>query len=164
MGVILVIVSLIYIVCIRFDIGPRSLHYYITRSTPLPFEGIGGIKLGTILDEAAPIHGKTQTKDETDTFIYYEYDSGVEVAALKSTKEIVRIRIEGQDNQTTGKGIALGAGLREVKKRYGKNYYKRSEQGADIIGYIDKRNKTTLEFWLYENKVTLIRYDVKTMN
>jgi hypothetical protein len=130
----------------------------------LPFEEIGGVKLGTILDEAAPIHGQTKIRNETDSFIYYEYDSGIEVAAFKATKEIVRIRIDGQDKQTTGKGISLGASPRELKKRYGKNYYKRSEQGADIIGYIDKRNKTTLEFWLYENKVTLIRYDVKSMN
>lgn len=164
MGVMLVIASLIYILCIRFDIGPRSLHYYITRSTPMPFEEIGGIKLGTILDEAAPIQGQTKMNHETDSLVYYEYDSGIEVAALKATKEIVRIRIEGEDNQSTGKGIALGAGPREIKKRYGKNYYKRSEQGADIIGYIDKRKKTTLEFWLHDNKVKLIRYDVKSMN
>lgn len=163
-GAIAVILSLLFILCIRFDIGPRSLHYYITRSTPISSEEIDGIQLRTNLSEVAPVHGQAKATKETDQYVYYEFDSGIEAAALKTNHDIVRISIDGKGKQKTGKGISIGDSTRDVKARYGKNCYKRSEQGAEIIGYIDKNKKVTLEFWLNSNKVSLIRYDLKTMD
>ncbi|AFC28231.1 hypothetical protein PM3016_1301 [Paenibacillus mucilaginosus 3016] len=42
---------------------------------------------------------------------------------------------------------------------YGDRCYRRTEQGALVIGYIDKQNHTTLEFWLDGATVSRIRPD-----
>jgi hypothetical protein len=78
------------------------------------------------------------------------------------------IRIIVNDNHdkklVTQNGIKLGDISEKVVKLYGKNYYKRQEQGTDILGYIDKKNQTTLEFWCVENKIQMIRLDIASIN
>lgn len=48
-------------------------------------------------------------------------------------------------------------------KAYGTSYYKRGEQGAEIIGYVDKINHRSIEFWLQDQKVDMIRYCVDSV-
>lgn len=58
------------------------------------------------------------------------------------------------------KGIAIGSAKQDVIDSYGSKYYTRTEQGVDIIGYVDHKLRATIEFWLVEEgKVTEIRLD-----
>lgn len=57
----------------------------------------------------------------------------------------------------------MGSSTDDVIEAYGSSYYKRGEQGADIIGYVDKINHRNLEFWLQDQKVNMIRYSVDSV-
>ncbi|MFJ8268561.1 hypothetical protein [Peribacillus asahii] len=54
----------------------------------------------------------------------------------------------------------IGSTKQDVIASYGSSYYKRTEQGADIVGYVDHKLRATIEFWLVEDgKVSEIRLD-----
>ncbi|MEH6908848.1 hypothetical protein V7008_24720, partial [Neobacillus drentensis] len=62
------------------------------------------------------------------------------------------------------KGIEVGESINKVKALYGKEYYKRVEQGVDIIGYVDKKHHQSLEFWYDPQKnIILYRLDDNSM-
>lgn len=63
----------------------------------------------------------------------------------------------------TASGIHVAFSAEDVIEAYGSSYYKRGEQGADIIGYVDKINHGSLEFWLQDHKVNMIRYSVDSV-
>ena len=63
----------------------------------------------------------------------------------------------------TAKGIKIGDKKNDILQAYKENYYFRTEQGADIIGYVDKESKISIEFWLFDNKVIFYRLDNKSM-
>ncbi|MEI2471466.1 hypothetical protein V8V75_18155 [Peribacillus frigoritolerans] len=86
---------------------------------------------------------------------YFELKKGIEIA-VNETGNITRF-IE------TIKGIKIGDKKEDVIKVYGKNYYLRSEQGANIIGYVDKKRYTSIEFWLFDGKVDMYKLDNKSM-
>ena len=93
---------------------------------------------------------------------YFELKKGIEIA-VNEKSEITRFIIT-DSNLETVKGIKIGDNKEDVIKAYGKNHYFRSEQGANIIGYVDKGRDTSIEFWLYENKVIMYRLDNKSMD
>ena len=66
-------------------------------------------------------------------------------------------------NLETVKGIKIGDNKEDVIKAYGKNHYFRSEQGANIIGFVDKERNTSIEFWLFNDKVEFYKLDIKSM-
>ncbi|MBM7661048.1 hypothetical protein JOC85_001820 [Bacillus mesophilus] len=53
--------------------------------------------------------------------------------------------------------IRVGDSLQEAIQLYGSNYYTRVEQGMSIIGYVDRANKTFIEFWHYNDEIYEIR-------
>ena len=79
--------------------------------------------------------------------------------------ENIRISIGLNSNKSlsTSKGIFAGDPIEKVKKMYGNKYYERSEQGIDILGYVDKKNHRTIEFWYWNGNVQHIRYDIDEM-
>lgn len=44
------------------------------------------------------------------------------------------------------------------------NFYKRTEQGVDILGYVDQRNHQSIEFWYGHNRILFYRLDDNSMN
>lgn len=78
-------------------------------------------------------------------------------------KKIIRFVVNDKDIKTY-KGIKINDSKESIIKLYGENYYERLEQGANIIGYVDKNNKTSIEFWLDEKEyVWLYRLDYNFM-
>lgn len=101
----------------------------------------------------------------TCLFDYYKLSDGLVIATNKN-RQIIRIIIDGESDSSikTSKGINLESSVDDVIKAYGENYYKRKDDsGVPVIGYVDKKSKVTLEFFNYKNKVTMIRYDISSM-
>ncbi|MGG2065902.1 hypothetical protein [Bacillus sp. S14(2024)] len=64
----------------------------------------------------------------------------------------------------TAKGIKIGDKKKEIIQAYGNNYYFRTEQGTNIIGYVDKKRGISMEFWLsFDDKIIFYRLDNKSM-
>ncbi len=114
-------------------------------------------------------YGVPLNRDDNDLYDYYHWEGGLESASIISGKErgkIVRLIIgkveEGvkKNGLKTSKGIMIGSTKHDVVVLYGSSYYKRIEQGANIIGYVDRKHRVKLELWLDENgKVAEIRLD-----
>ncbi len=142
----------------------RSFHHTFTKSIDLSDENIEGLRLyDSIDDEEIVLRYGKQTKQSRNVtgYNYFELRKGIEVAA--NTKgEILRFIVTDEKIETT-KGISLGDNDIDVKDAYGNNHYSRREQGAEIIGYIDKENNTSIEFWISDDKVIMIRLDDTSM-
>ncbi|CAM4354432.1 hypothetical protein [Paenibacillus typhae] len=137
------------------------------RSTDLSAESVGGVKIGENIGSRS-FTGKYQqtlNKQDNTMYDYYEWDGGLRTASIISGPEqgtIMRLIISGQENPlTTAKGIHIGDSKEKVMSLYGKKYYKSGEQGADIVGYIDREQNLTLEFWCVNStgEVAEIRLD-----
>jgi hypothetical protein len=84
------------------------------------------------------------------------------IAGVRLNDETTRI-IMRDNTAMTAKGISHGSSITNVLQAYGENYYERMEQGAEIIGYYDRKKEWTLEFWHYEGKVVEIRLDLSSV-
>lgn len=78
---------------------------------------------------------------------------------LRIVKNCMMLTHDTDKSVNTSKGIAVGHSLEEVKKKYGDDFSKRQEQGAEIIVYKD--DNKYIEFWLCDNKVQEIRFGKK---
>ena len=108
------------------------------------------------------IHGKkTEQSRNVTGYDYFELKEGIEVAVNKTGK-ITRFIITDSSLETV-KGLKIGDNKEDVIKAYGKNHHSRSEQGANIIGYVDKKREISLEFWLFDDKVDFYRLDYISM-
>ncbi|WP_147393751.1 hypothetical protein [Ammoniphilus oxalaticus] len=108
------------------------------------------------------------TLHNIDTFypnnhVNHKYKSGLELLVDKELY-IKRIWLQGPSiGYITSKGVSIGNNRSKVIDLYGKNFYMRHEQGADIIGYIDRKRNSKIEFWTSENIVHSIRYDKRNL-
>ena len=166
---IIIIVTLIGIILLlsAFSLHhtfPRSYHHTFTKTTDLGKENIEGLFVNADFysEELSQKYGKKneQSRNVTD-FDYFELKNGIEVAVNKKG-EITRF-IVTDSNLETAYGIKIGDEKKDIIKAYGDNYYSRSEQGADIIGYVDKKKEISLEFWLYDTKVNFYKLDNQSM-
>ncbi|MEH7112846.1 hypothetical protein V7124_10755 [Neobacillus niacini] len=143
---------------------PRSFHHTFTETTDLSNENIEGLFLNNEFysEEMSQKYGKKteKSRDVTD-YDYFELKKGIEVAVNK-TGQITRFIVTDGD-LGTAKGIKIGNEKKDIIKVYRDKYYFRSEQGADIIGYVDKKRETSLEFWLFEDKVKFYKLDNTSM-
>ncbi|KMY52231.1 hypothetical protein AC625_04920 [Peribacillus loiseleuriae] len=143
---------------------PRSFHHTFTKTTDLSKENIEGLYLNDNFysDEITKKYGKkTEQSRDVTGYDYYELRKGIEVATNKSGK-ITRFIITDRNLETV-KGIKIGDNKEDVIKVYGKNDYFRSEQGLNIIGYVDRKNNTSIEFWLIDEKLNFYKLDNKSM-
>lgn len=142
----------------------RSYHHAFTKTTNLGMENIEGLFLNDNFysEEISQKYGnKTEQSRDVTNYDYFELKKGIEVAVNKTGK-ITRFIIYDSDLETV-KGINIGDKKDDVIKAYGNNYYFRSEQGANIIGYVDKKRDISIEFWLFNNKVDMYRFDNSSM-
>lgn len=146
----------------------RSSSFIFTKTTNLNEENICGLQLYDDIGSKMFIekYGTNIKKLDNSLFDYYELSNGLEIATNKQ-KQIIRISISSSQMNTilkTSKGINLDSSVNDVIKDYGENYYKRmDDSGVSLIGYVDKNRNVTLEFYNYKNKVTMIRYDISSM-
>ncbi|MCM3570890.1 hypothetical protein [Neobacillus mesonae] len=155
----------------RFTEG-RSYYFKHSDSTNLSNESFGDVRLHDNIHHPSFVeeYGIPLSREDNDLYDYYHWKGGLETASVITGKEkgnIVRLIIgeveEGvraKSSLKTVKGIAIGSTKQDVMDSYGSNYYTRTEQGVDIIGYVDHKLRTTIEFWLVEDgKVAEIRLD-----
>ena len=138
---------------------PLSFQYFFTSITNLKNENIEGLYLfDNIKDEKfIKVYGKQTFKSQdNDLYNYYKIQDGLEIAT-NDNGDILRFIIETEI--PTGKGIEVGDSISKAKTLYGRNFYKRVEQGVDIIGYVDKKHHQHLEFW-YDLQNEIIMYSL----
>ncbi|MFJ8267220.1 hypothetical protein [Peribacillus asahii] len=169
--VIIILIGFISFRTITFFTEGRSHYFKHMDSTDLSTESFGKVRLHDNIHSPSFMeqYGVPLNRDDNNLYDYYHWEGGLETASIISGKEkgkIVRLIIgeveEGmkKNRLTTAKGIMIGNTKHDVIVLYGSSYYKRMEQGANIIGYVDQKLRVTLEFWLDENgKVAEIRLD-----
>lgn len=150
----------------------RSYYFKHTVSINLSNESFGKVQLHDNIHQPYFIkqYGTPISREDNEFYDYYHWKGGLETASIingKSKGDIVRLIIgevqEGEEAKTslkTAKGILIGSAKEDVIASYGSSYYTRTEQSADIIGYVDHKLGTTIEFWLVEDgKVAEIRLE-----
>lgn len=157
---IILISGAIFLLLFVFFFSPnfsRLYHHMLTKNTNLSQEQIDGLHLNDTIN----CKGLEKSRD-VEEYDYYELRKGIEVATRKSEVNIVRFIVTDSEQETV-RGIKIGDEKEKVIKEYGENYYTRLEQGVDIIGYVDKKKQTSIEFWLADGKVDMYRYDYQFM-
>lgn len=164
--IIIIIVLLLLVGSVLFikPSFPRSFHHLVTTETNLENENINGLYLFNNVNDKrfVEIYGKQTFKNQDNNlYNYYKIQDGVAIAT-NDKGDILRFIIG--TGIPTAKGIEVGESIKKVKALYGKKYYKRVEQGVDIIGYVDKKHHQSLEFWYDPQKnIILYRLDDNSM-
>ncbi|MBU3178855.1 hypothetical protein KPL47_21325 [Clostridium estertheticum] len=166
----IIIITLLSISCITFgayQYSLRSSGFIFTKTTNFNEENIGGLQLYKSINSKEFIkkYGTNSQRIDNTVFDYYKLNDGLVIATNKN-RQIIRIIIDDESDKSikTSKGITLKSSVDDVIKAYGTNYYKRMDDtGVSVIGYVDKKSKVTLEFFNYKNEVTMIRYDISSM-
>jgi hypothetical protein len=143
---------------------PRSYHHLITSNTNLGNEKVDGLSVNDDFysNKLSEKYGeKTKQSRDVKNYDYFKLSNGIEVAVNNKGK-ITRIIVTNR-NFKTAKGIKMDDEKKAIEQAYGDNNYFRTEQGADIIGYVDKKRNISLEFWLIDNKVNFFRLDNNSM-
>ena len=143
---------------------PRSYHHFITSSTNLNNENVDGLSINDYFHSkkiAVKDGNKMEQSRDVENYDYFKLNNGIEVAVNNKGK-ITRFNVT-DSHLETAKGIKIGDEKKAIVQAYGDHSYFRTEQGADIIAYIDKKRNISLEFWLFDNKVKFYRLDHKSM-
>lgn len=143
---------------------PRPYHHLIASSTNLGNENVDGLFVNDDFysKKISEKYGeRTERSRDVENYDYFELTKGIE-AAVNNEDKITRFIVTDR-NLKTAKGIKIGDEKKAIVQAYGDNYYFRTEQGADIIGFVDKKRNISLEFWLFNNKVNFYRLDNKSM-
>jgi len=132
-------------------------YYDQTISIDLSKENINSITLNSVEKDVVRVNGKPASIEaiEKPKSKYYIYgkDGSEDSADFKiADGKVVSIQASNKKYKTV-KGLTVGSTKAEIIEAYGKNYYQRTDTGANILGYIDKGHKINLEFSLDHNKV-----------
>lgn len=165
--ILLVVLMVVLVIGKSCDINfSRSYHHRFTKTTDLSMENVNGIHLGDRIDDkdVEEEYGKISDLSRDNIMHdYYFLSKMIEVVTEKNDKEIIRFVVNDKDIETS-KGIKIGDSREKVIDTYGENYYYRLEQGTDIIGYVDKDMKISIEFWLDHNgRLVFYRLDYNFM-
>lgn len=158
-----VFIGLFFNSIVKPNLG-RSFHQAFASSTNLNDENIERLKLFDNIQskKIVSVYGIQTVQSRNVTgYKYFQLRKGVEVA-VNNKGHILRF-IVTDDILETAKGIKLGDKGANIKDKYGNDYYFRREQGTDIVGYVDKTRNISIEFWMYDDKVVLIRLDDTSM-
>ncbi|WP_066072598.1 hypothetical protein [Neobacillus soli] len=158
-AVVLVILSASLFFNLRQNL-PRSFHHTYTKSTDLHQENVNGFYLfdNININTFIKVYGEQiHQSADNDLYNYYKIQDGLEIAT--NAKGVILRFIVENSAMPTSKGIKIGDSITKVKRAYGGNFYKRTEQGLDVIGYVDKRNHQSIEFWHDKGKVLFYRLD-----
>lgn len=163
---LLVLLVLLFMFVALFHLSfSRPYHHFLCQSTDLSKENINDIYLGENInsDNVRSKYGYVNKLSQDNAeYNYYYLNEKIEVATEKYDDKITRF-IVNDKNISSDKDIKIGDDKYKIIKFYGKNYYKRVEQGTNILGYVDRKNKTSLEFWMYDHKIMFFRLDYNYM-
>lgn len=138
----------------------RDFYFNGTESTDLSDEVFAGISLDQNIHDiqfVALYGNQLESSMDHELYDYFKLENGIIIAATKYDGDIIRIM---GDLPPTHKQITFGNTKKQILDVYGNEFYKRVEQGVDIIGYVDWNLHATLEFWLDEkNEIIIIRFD-----
>lgn len=137
----------------------RTYHHFFSESTDLSKENVSGIYLGESInnDNVKSKYGYINKLSQDNVkYNYYYLNEKMEVATEKYDDKIIRFVVNDK-NISSDKDIKIGDDKVKIIKCYGRNYYKRVEQGTNILGYVDRKNNTSLEFWMYDDKIMFFR-------
>lgn len=143
----------------------RKYHHKVTKSANLSEENVDGLYLSDEIDseKIKAKYGEISSLSRNhDQYNYHLLKDGIEIATEKNDNKIIRFIVDDEKFKTN-KGIEIGDSKDKVIEAYGENYYIRREQGLDIIGYVDKGKECSIEFWLTEKGITMIRFDYNFM-
>ena len=151
--------SVVVFLMIVFLITPNFVLSLITADINLEGENFNGIHLNENISKLNP---DSISKDTLNPNFYY-LSNGVRVITDEN-KNIKNIAIthDTDKNLKTSREISVGDPLENVIESYGEDYYKRREQGVEIMVYVDK-NKF-LEFWYWDHEVREIRLGYNRIN
>ncbi|MGL5327720.1 MAG: hypothetical protein ACRDD7_00535 [Peptostreptococcaceae bacterium] len=159
----IIIIGLIGISIFDMNLS-RKYHHRICKTTNLSEENIDGIYLGEKINDnkVESKYGKiSEFSHDNILYDYYFLSKEIEIATEKNDKKIIRFVVNDK-NIKSKKGIKIGDTKDKIIEVYGENFYKRLEQGTNIIGYVDKQKNISIEFWLDENeKVVFYKLDYK---
>jgi hypothetical protein len=149
----------------------RSSAFWRTATTDLSNESIWGLSLSQSIDSQQfnKSFGPYMKRKENAIYEVYElsdYDTGSHSAQFIVNKQRQIISISYFGVAKTTKGIGYGNSVEDVIRAYGNNYYKRvTEQGLSVIGYVDQKEHTTIEFGYNQKQNTVegIRIDIASM-
>ncbi|MGL5260649.1 MAG: hypothetical protein ACRC7V_11120 [Lachnospiraceae bacterium] len=163
----IIVVSALLIFCFSIDHNfGRSYHHFITKSTDLTKENIENIYLNEEINTEKIIskYGKVSNfNQDNNLYNYYLLKEGIEIATNKEDNKIIRFIINDKKIKTE-KGIKIGDKKDKIMELYGSDYYTRLEQGVNIIGYVDKTKKCSIEFWLAnDDSILFYRLDYNFM-
>lgn len=161
--ILFIVMSIVLAGVSYFDINfSRSYHHKFCKTTDLKNENISGIYLGDRTDDekVESQYGKiSEFSQDNSMYNYYFLSENIEVAREKNDKKIIRFVVNDKSVESY-KGIKIGDSKERIVDLYGDNYYERLEQGTNIIGYVDKNKKISIEFWLGINdEVVFYRLD-----
>ena len=77
-----------------------------------------------------------------------EYDLDVRTVNGKVSRFFIASNMYELNND-----ITVGDSLENVMKSFGEDYYRRTDTGSQIVGYIDKENGINIEFGIVDNKI-----------
>lgn len=163
---LLLVIGLLFVFIAFFNLSfSRSYKHALCKSTDLSKENINGIYLGDSInnENVKSKYGNiNKLSQDNEKYNYYYLNEQIEIATEKDDNKIKRFVVNDK-NIETHKNIKINNHKDKIIKVYGKNYYKRVEQGTDIIGYVDKKNNISIEFWMVEDKVRFFRLDYDYM-
>ncbi|WP_100372247.1 hypothetical protein [Bacillus sp. FJAT-45037] len=128
----------------------KAAHYDLSK------ESLYNLKLTERLTISEIDSNLLLLEDETNegTFIVNDTDIISVIDEL-----LYRIVILGNEVSTT-KEISLASDYEDIVRAYGDDYYKREEQSFRIIGYPDKELNATLEFWILNEELHRIKFEI----
>jgi hypothetical protein len=138
------------------------------QPTDLSQEGIEGLKVGANInnEDFVEKYAKHMVREDRDVqgLVFYKLNASLEIGVHAEDQTLSRIIVSnGSPVQAkTAKGIAVGSTKKQVLEAYGDHFYQRKEQGLDVIGYMDPKQKTTLEFWMMDDQVQVIHFDASS--
>lgn len=143
----------------------RSYHHTFTKSTDLSKENVDGMYLRDDIksEKIVAKYGEiSELSQDNVVYNYYLLSDKIEIATNLDDSKIIRFIVEDK-TVGTEKGIRARDKKDKIIELYGDNYYTRLEQGTNIIGYVDKDKKFSIEFWLVDDEVVFYRLDYNYM-
>ena len=162
--IIVVYILLIGITSVDY-LFSRSYHHAFTKSTDLSKENVEGMYLGDDINSkkiASKYDERLELSRVNSMYNYYLLSEGIEVVTELDDSKIVRFIVEDK-TVGTEKGVKVRDKKDKIIEIYGNSYYTRMDQGTDIIGYVDKENDCSIEFWLMGDEVVFYRFDYNFM-
>jgi predicted small lipoprotein YifL len=128
-----------------------------TKSTDLSQEKIGAVSVGSDESKVREEFGEPDSinRDKNSTHLIYG-----EKLEFKVTNGVVERYLISNNQYKTEKNIYRGSSKEDVVRAYGDHNYKRTDTGAEVIGYFDKTNKLNIEFTIDEQVVGILVSDI----